>query len=103
MNHALEAHEFLLTTMRDQSLELMSRIEAAGKLVYAGLGDIPHIRTLHVIINAGYIPTDIELREVLLLQRIWASGQTLTSLGYFDGDHPRTGYLLTDMAIKGHA
>jgi hypothetical protein len=100
MNHAPEAHEFLLSVMHDSSVDLMNRIEAAGKLVSAGLGDIPHVRTLHIHIDCGYIPTAEELREVLLLQRIYASGQTLTSLGW-DGSPMR--YILSDMQVKGHA
>lgn len=100
----LSAHEFLLAVMRDQTLALQTRINAAGDLCRAGLGDIGTVRTLHIVIETGYIPTDIEVREILLLFRIWASGQTrqtLTSIGYFD-DPPSSG-LIADMPVKGHA
>jgi hypothetical protein len=100
----ISAHEFMLAVMHDPAIALHIRIHAAGQLCRAGLGDLPHVRTIKIIIDAGYIPTPEEWEEVRLLQRIYDSGQTLTSLGYFDKPLSEcTGYLLADMPAKGQA
>jgi hypothetical protein len=98
----LSAHEFMLAIMHDPAVDLGLRIRAADELCRAGLGNIGTIRTLRVVIDAGYVPTAEEWHEVTLLQRIWNSGQTLTSLGYFDSDHS-DGRILVDIPVKGHA
>lgn len=100
----ISAHEFMLAVMHDPAVDLHLWIKAADELCRAGLGDIPTVRTIKIIIETGYIPTPEELQEVILLQRIWASGHTLTSLGYFDKPLAEcTGYLLADLQVKGHA
>jgi hypothetical protein len=101
----LSGHEFLLAVMHDPSVDLHLRMQAAEELCRAGLGDIPHVCTLRIVIEGGlpgeYIPTDLEAREVALLQRIYNSGQTLTSLGYFDTPGPLSPTILGGLPIKG--
>jgi hypothetical protein len=110
MTHAhnlpgIGAHEFLLAVMHDPSTDLMLRIKAADELCRAGLGDIGAVRTLTIVIEGGlpatYVPTAEEAQEVALLERIWASGQTLTSLGFFDGDPPYSRTILAGLPTKG--
>jgi hypothetical protein len=76
---------------------------AAEELCRQGLGDIGTIRTLKIVMTGGlgYIPTEEEWEEVKLLEHIWASGETLTSLGYFDGPGPYSGKILARLPIKG--
>jgi hypothetical protein len=99
----LSGHEFLLAVMHDSTLDLHDRMVAAEELCSAGLGNIGTIHTLRIVIEGGlgYIPTAEEASEVALLERIWASGQTLTSLGYFDGPGPYSGKILAKLPIKG--
>jgi hypothetical protein len=50
------AHKFLLLVMRDPALDLHTRICAAGDLMQAGLGDISHVRTVAINIEAPPTP-----------------------------------------------
>ena len=105
-NPGISSHEFMLAVMHDPTVALQIRIWAADELCRAGLDDIGTVRVLRVVIEGGmpYQPTTDEQQEVALLHRIWASGQTLTSLGYFDKPlEELTGYLLADMPVKGRA
>jgi hypothetical protein len=97
------AHEFLLTIMHSPTMDLGLRMNAAEKLCRVGLGDIGAIRTLTIVITGGlgYQPTAEEQQEVDLLQQIWNSGETLTSLGFFDGDPPYSRTILGGLPIKG--
>ena len=88
--------------MHDPSVDLHWRMCAAEELCQLGYADVGVVRVHKIIIETGYIPTAEETREVALLHRIWASGQTLTSLGYFDTDM-QTGTILADLEVKGHA
>jgi hypothetical protein len=101
----MPSHEFLLAVMHDPTVDLHLRMQAAEGLCRAGLGDIGTIHTLRIVIEGGlpgeYIPTDLEAREVALVQRIWDSGQTLTSLGYFDTPGPLSPTILAGLPIKG--
>lgn len=97
------AHEFLLAVMHDPTVDLHDRMTAAEELCRLGLGDIGTIRTLRIVLNnpMGYQPTPEEASEVDLVQRIWSSGQTLTSLGFFDGDPPYSRTILAGLPTKG--
>jgi hypothetical protein len=97
------AHEFLLAVMHDPTVDLHDRMVAAEDLCRLGLGDIGVIQTLTIIITGGigYQPTAEEAQEVDLLQQIWNSGETLTSLGFFDGDPPYSRTILAGLPIKG--
>jgi hypothetical protein len=99
----LSAHEFLLAVMHDPTLDLHDRMVAAEELCRQGLGDIGTIHTLRIVLTGGigYQPTAEEWEEVHLVQRIWDSGQTLTSLGFFDGPGPYSGKILARLPIKG--
>jgi hypothetical protein len=108
MTHAhnlpgIGAHEFLLAVMHDPTVDLHDRMIAAEELCRLGLGDIGTIRTLRVVLNnpIGYQPTEEEREEVQLVERIWASGQTLTSLGYFDTPGPLSPTILGGLPTKG--
>jgi hypothetical protein len=100
----LSGHEFLLAVMHDKTVDLGLRMDAAEELCRQGLGDIGTIRTLKIVMTGGvgYQPTAEEWEEVKLVQAIWNSGQTLTSLGYFDGPGPYSGKILARLPIKGH-
>ena len=97
------SHEFLLSIMHDPTADLHHRIDAAEYLCSLGLGDIGVIRTLKIVITGGlgYQPTAEEQEEVDLVQHIWNSGETLTSLGFFDGDPPYSRTILAGLPIKG--
>ena len=89
--------------MHDKTVDLHDRMVAAYELCRQGLGDIGIIRTLKIVITGGlgYIPTEEEQQEVDLVQHIWNSGETLTSLGFFDGDPPYSRTILAGLPIKG--
>ena len=62
-NHsAVLGHQFLLDIMHDPAMSLHHRIDAAGKLIAANLGDNPAIRIERVIIDGG-IPADADLTK----------------------------------------
>jgi hypothetical protein len=49
----LSAHEFLLSIVHDPSLDLYTRMDAAGKLMTAGLGDVGTVTTITINIEGG--------------------------------------------------
>jgi hypothetical protein len=101
----ISPHDFLLAVMHDRTVDLHLRMQAAEELCRLNLGNIGAIHTLRIVIEGGlpgeYIPTDLEAREVALLQRIYNSGQTLTSLGYFDTPGPLSPTILGGLPTKG--
>jgi hypothetical protein len=97
----LSAHEFLLGIMHDKTKDLGLRMNAAEKLCRAGLGHIGTIHTLRIIIEGGLPFTAEEWHEAMLMQQIWNSGETLTSLGFFDGDPPYSRTILAGLPVKG--
>ena len=87
--HAYDApdigpHEFLLTIMRDRTLDLHLRMNAAHELCRVGLGDIGTVRTMLIIIRAECL---LQLRHLPQLQQLINMASPLTQDVLLTTDH----------------